>query len=93
MKILILANYDVGLYKFRKELLEALLIGAVLMIWIMLLLSEMHILLNMGYRAMNLSKIKDKDTKANYKRLQQIYALPDMRSEEEKESDFANELW
>lgn len=47
----------------------------------------------MGYRAMNLSKIKDKDTKANYKRLQQIYALPDMRSEEEKESDFANELW
>lgn len=47
----------------------------------------------MGYRAMNLSKIKDKDMKANYKRLQKTYALPDMRSEEEKEADFANELW
>ena len=30
------------------QLLLAKLIGAVLMIWIMLLLSEMHILLNMG---------------------------------------------
>ena len=47
----------------------------------------------MGYRAMNLAKIKDKDMKANYKRLQKTYALPDMRSEEEKEADFANELW
>lgn len=47
----------------------------------------------MGYRAMNLAKIKDKDMKANYKRLQKTYTLPDMRSEEEKESDFANELW
>ena len=47
----------------------------------------------MGYRAINLAKIKDKDTKSNYKKLQQIYALPDMRSEEEKEMDFANELW
>ena len=27
MKILILANYDVGLYQFRKELIEKLLLG------------------------------------------------------------------
>lgn len=47
----------------------------------------------MGYRAMNLAKIKDKDMKSNYKKLQKTYALPDMRSEEEKEADFANELW
>ena len=46
----------------------------------------------MGYRAMNLAKIKDKDMKANYKRLQKTYTLPDLRSEVEKESDFANEL-
>lgn len=47
----------------------------------------------MGYRAINLSKIKDKDLKANYRKMQKTYALPDMRSEEEKEVDFANELW
>ena len=47
----------------------------------------------MGYRAMNLSKIKDKETKANYRKLKRIYALPDMRTEQEKELDFANNLW
>lgn len=47
----------------------------------------------MGYRAINLSKIKDKEMKANYRKMQKLYALPDMRSEEEKESDFADELW
>lgn len=47
----------------------------------------------MGYRAIDLSKIKDKDLKANYRKMQKTYALPDMRSEEEKEADFANELW
>ena len=47
----------------------------------------------MGYRAINLSKIKDKEMKKHYKKMQQIYALPDMRSEEEKESDFAENLW
>lgn len=47
----------------------------------------------MGYRAINLSKIKDKDLKANYRKMQKTYALPDMRTEEEKEADFANELW
>ena len=47
----------------------------------------------MGYRAMDLSKIKDKDMKKHYKQLQEEYKLPDMRSEEQKEEDFANELW
>ena len=43
----------------------------------------------MGYRAINLSKIKDKEMKKHYKKMQKLYALPDMRSEEEKENDFA----
>lgn len=47
----------------------------------------------MGYRAMNLNKIKDKDMKKHYKKMKKIYALPDMRSEEEKENDFADALW
>ena len=54
-------------------------------------LSEENVLFTkiMGYRAMNLSKIKDKEMKKHYKKMQKIYALPDMRSEEEKENDFA----
>ena len=47
----------------------------------------------MGYRAMNINKIKDKDMKRHYKKMKKIYALPDMRSKEEKEEDFANALW
>ncbi len=47
----------------------------------------------MGYRAMNLSKIKDKKEQAEYRKLKKIYALPDMRSEQEKEKDFADALW
>lgn len=43
----------------------------------------------MGYRAMNISKIKDKEMRKHYKKMQKLYALPDMRSEEEKENDFA----
>lgn len=43
----------------------------------------------MGYRAINLNKIKDKEMKKHYKKMQKLYALPDMRSEEEKENDFA----
>ena len=38
---------------------------------------------------MDLSKIKDKNMKKQYKELKAIYALPDMRTEEEKENDFA----
>ena len=47
----------------------------------------------MGYRAVDLSKIKDKETKNKYKRLKQQYALPDERTEEEKENDFAEAFW
>lgn len=43
----------------------------------------------MGYRAIDLSKIKDKEEKKKYKELKKIYALPDMRTQEQKESDFA----
>lgn len=43
----------------------------------------------MGYRAIDLSKIKDKEEKKRYKELKKIYALPDMRTQEQKENDFA----
>lgn len=46
----------------------------------------------MGYRAMDLSKIKDKEQKKHYKKLKEIYALPDMRTQEQKEADFAIEF-
>lgn len=47
----------------------------------------------MGYRAMDLSKIKDKEMKAQYKKLKKIYALPDLRSEKEKQADFGKAFW
>lgn len=47
----------------------------------------------MGYRAIDLSKIKDKSIKKQYKKLQELYKLPDMRTEQEKEDDFAEALW
>ena len=47
----------------------------------------------MGYRNTELSSIKDKSMKSFYKKMKRQYALPDMKSEEEKELDFANELW
>ena len=43
----------------------------------------------MGYRAMDLSKVKDKEERKRYRKLQKLYALPDMRTQEQKESDFA----
>lgn len=43
----------------------------------------------MKYRATELKDIKDKEMKKFYKKMKKIYALPDMRTEEEKESDFA----
>ena len=43
----------------------------------------------MSYRAIDLSKIKDKDMKKYYKKMKKLYVLPDLRSEEEKENDFA----
>jgi len=47
----------------------------------------------MGYRVVNISKIKDKEEKERYKKLKKIYELPDMRTKEEKESDFATAFW
>lgn len=47
----------------------------------------------MGYRAMDISKIKDKEEKKRYKNLQEIYALPDMRTAEQKEADFGRAFW
>lgn len=47
----------------------------------------------MGYRAIDLSKIKDKDEKKRYKELKKVYALPDMRTKEQKERDFGNAFW
>lgn len=47
----------------------------------------------MGYRAMDLEKIKDKDEKARYKKLKKFYALPDMRTPKQKEADFGKAFW
>ena len=47
----------------------------------------------MGYRGMDLSKIKDKEEKARYKKLKKLYALPDMRTIEQKEADFGKAFW
>ena len=47
----------------------------------------------MGYRAIDINKIKDKEEKKRYKKLQREWALPDDRTEEEKERDFADALW
>lgn len=54
---------------------------------------ENKICVIMGYRAIDLSKIKDKEQKKKYKKLKNTYALPDERSEEEKEKDFADAFW
>jgi hypothetical protein len=47
----------------------------------------------MQYRSIDLSKIKDKEEKKKYKRLKQLCSLPDERTEEEKEKDFAEAFW
>lgn len=47
----------------------------------------------MGYRAVDLSKIEDKKQREHYRKLKNKFALPDNRSVEEKEQDFANALW
>lgn len=46
----------------------------------------------MQYRAIDLSKIKDKEQKAFYRRMKALYKLPDMRSEEEKEQGIVDGL-
>lgn len=46
----------------------------------------------MEYRSADLSKIKDNSHRAYIRRMQRIYALPDNRSEEEKDADIARAL-
>lgn len=43
----------------------------------------------MGYRSVNLSQIKDTDKRNYYKKMKRLYAIPDMRSQKEKEDEFA----
>ena len=47
----------------------------------------------MGYRAIDLSKIQDKSERKKYEKLKKIYQLPDMRTAEEKDADFASAFW
>lgn len=54
---------------------------------------ENKICVVMGYRAVDLNKIKDKETRDKYKKLKNKWALPDERTEEEKENDFAEAFW
>jgi len=53
---------------------------------------ENQIVKMMGYRGMDLSKIKDKEQRKHYRELQSLYRLPDMRSEEQKERDMMESL-
>lgn len=46
----------------------------------------------MEIRSIDLSKIKDKEQKAHYRRLKRIYRLPDPRCAEEQEADMINAL-
>jgi hypothetical protein len=46
----------------------------------------------MGYRSMNLSKIKSKEEKAYYKKMQELYKLPMPKDEQEKLDDINNIL-
>lgn len=47
----------------------------------------------MGYRSIDLFKIKDKEERKYYKKLKKQYALPDMRTAEQKEADFGRAFW
>ena len=57
------------------------------------LTDETQIVKIMGYRAIDLGQLKDKEEKKRYKKLQKLYALPDMRTEEQKEADFGKAFW
>ena len=47
----------------------------------------------MGYRAIDLRTIKDKEEKKRIKKLKELYKLPDMRTREQKEADFGRASW
>ena len=56
-------------------------------------LSEDHLISkNMGYRAMIIDSDMSQKEKAFYREKKRIFALPDMRTDEEKEADFNNSL-
>lgn len=42
----------------------------------------------MSYRSIDTTKIKDREEKSRIKKIQKAYALPDMRTQEQKEQDF-----
>lgn len=44
----------------------------------------------MEYRSVNLSKIKDKNQRAFYRKMKELYKLPDLRTDEEKERDMVD---
>lgn len=46
----------------------------------------------MGYRSMDLSKIKDKEEKVYYKKMQELYKIPISKDEKEKLDDINNIL-
>lgn len=47
----------------------------------------------MNYRSIDTSKIKDSKERKRILKLQKLYKIPDMRSDEEKEIEFADALW
>lgn len=47
----------------------------------------------MKYRAVNLKEIKDKNQKKFYRKMKKLHALPDRRSQEERESEMAEALF
>jgi len=47
----------------------------------------------MEYRAVDLAKIKDNELKKFYKSMKKVYELPDLRSQKEREADFASAFW
>ncbi len=53
---------------------------------------ETELMKIISYRTIDISKIKDKEQKSFYKKMKQRYALPDNRTEEEKEQEMNNML-
>lgn len=56
------------------------------------LTEETQIIKIMQYRSVNLSQIKDAEKRNYYKKMKRLYALPDMRTQEEKEREFAEKF-
>ena len=47
----------------------------------------------MGYRAMDISSDMSKAEQKHYRKMKELYALPDLRSQDEKEKEFAESLF